>query len=96
VCIINGSACVINLTRPVTVCIVNGHTRREEDGVNSERKNITQPVDWWAMFQRAARRAGMTLSEWMGECAKANLRRVEAKNLSLRPQVGAPPKPKPK
>lgn len=36
-----------------------------------ERKNITQPANWWAEWQRLAESEGLTLSEWIGkQCNK--------------------------
>jgi hypothetical protein len=34
----------------------------------SVRKNITQPADWWQAFEATAKEAGLSLSEWAGEC----------------------------
>lgn len=43
--------------------------------MTDNRKNITQPADWWAAFQRAANAAGMSLSEWMGEQCRKSLKK---------------------
>ncbi len=55
----------------------------------TERKNITQPADWWAAFQGQAKRDGMSLSEWVGYCCTEHLPQGKAKKLSKRPSVGA-------
>lgn len=57
--------------------------------MTSERKNITQPTDWWAAFEAAAQAEGVSLSEWVGACCRA---KVTAVRLSTRPTVGAPKK----
>lgn len=60
--------------------------------MTNERKHITQPADWWNAFQNAAEKAGMSLAEWIGEAAKAQLpTRVVAK-LSDRPPAHRPKK----
>lgn len=56
------------------------------------RKNITQPADHWDAFTRAAKRAGLSLSAWMGEACKAALPAKEAAKLGKRPPVGRMPK----
>lgn len=38
--------------------------------MTNERKNITQPSDWWAAFEEAAKAEGLTLAAWLGEAAK--------------------------
>ena len=60
----------------------------------SERKNITQPADWWAAFEAAAKVEGVNLSEWIGACCVPNVPAAVAKGLSERPTVGAPKKSK--
>lgn len=55
--------------------------------MKSIRKNITQPEDWWAAFEAAAQTENMTLSEWVGECCRANIK----SELSDRPPTGRPP-----
>lgn len=54
------------------------------------RKNVTQPSDWWASFERAAKEEGVTLSEWLGDCMLANLPKEERERLSKRPGIGRP------
>lgn len=56
------------------------------------RRNITQPSDHWEAFARAAKRAGLSLSEWIGEACKAALPVKEAAKLGKRPPVGRTPK----
>ena len=60
--------------------------------MSSERKNITQPADWWAAFEDQAKREGKSLSEWVGDCCTGQLPQRIAKTLSARPAVGAPKK----
>lgn len=54
------------------------------------RKNITQPADWWAAFERQAAAEDMKLSAWVGECCRAYLSKAEAEQLSERPAIGPP------
>ena len=56
----------------------------------TERKNITQPADWWLKFDSEARKAGMTLSEWVGQCCRKALSKTENKLLSERPPAHRP------
>ena len=58
----------------------------------TERKNITQPVDWWAAFTAAAASRGLSLSEWIGEQAKRGLTADARRELSRRPEIGRPRK----
>lgn len=60
-----------------------------------ERKNVTQPPDWWAAFQAAAEKAGVSLSEWMGDTCRAALPRKIDATLSERRGRGQPRKPTP-
>ena len=60
--------------------------------MTNERKHITQPADWWAAFRAEADNCGMTLSEWIGEAAKANLPPKVAKKLTERPPANRPKK----
>jgi hypothetical protein len=64
--------------------------------VTNERKNITQPGDWWAAFEEAAKAEGLTLAAWLGEAAKAKLPPKVAKKLTERPPANRPPKVKSK
>lgn len=58
--------------------------------MTNERKNITQPADWWAAFETQAKAEGLTLSAWIGEAAKAKLPVKVAKKLSQRPPANRP------
>jgi len=60
----------------------------------SERRNITQPADWWAAFEAQAKADGQSLAAWAGDCMWANLPKDVAVGLSARPSVGAPKRPK--
>jgi len=66
--------------------------RRET--MTNERKNITQPSDWWAAFEAQAKAEGMTLAAWLGEAAKAKLPPKVAKKLTERPPANRPLKAK--
>lgn len=57
-----------------------------------ERKNITQPADWWVVFQEASDKAEMSLSAWIGEACKDKLDKKQVKNLSERPPANRPKK----
>jgi len=59
----------------------------------SERRNLTQPADWWAAFEAQAKADGQTLSEWAGECMRGNLPKDVAARLSERPAANRPKKP---
>lgn len=58
--------------------------------MNSERKNITQPADWWEAFARQAVDEGLTLSEWLGECGSAFLTEGVRDKLSVRSPAHRP------
>lgn len=62
--------------------------------MTNERKNITQPSDWWAAFEEQAKSEGLTLAAWLGEAAKAKLPPKVAKKLTERPPANRPPKAK--
>lgn len=62
--------------------------------MTNERKNITQPSDWWAAFEAQAKAEGLTLAAWLGEAAKAKLPPKVAKKLTERPPANRPPKAK--
>ena len=56
----------------------------------ADRRNITQPPDWWAAFEREADQAGLNMSEWIGDvCWRALPERVQ-RQLSFRKRVGRP------
>jgi hypothetical protein len=56
------------------------------------RKQISQPADWWAAFQRQADEAGVSLSQWLGERGIEALSAKERKGLSERRPEGRPRK----
>ncbi len=58
----------------------------------TERRNITQPADWWAAFQSQAESDGMTLSEWAGECMRKKLHAIINDGLGDRPAAHRPKK----
>ena len=73
----------------VDVCVVRGHSR-----MSSDRRNLTEPGDWWAAFERQAKADGQTLSEWAGDCMRANIPKDVAAGFSERPPANRPKKPK--
>lgn len=58
--------------------------------MTSQRKNISQPADWWAAFEEAAQRERKTLSEWIGEQCQAALKKTAREQLSERPPAYRP------
>jgi hypothetical protein len=62
--------------------------------MTNERKNITQPSDWWVAFEGQAKAEGLTLAAWIGEAAKKQLPPKVAKKLTERPPANRPPKAK--
>lgn len=56
--------------------------------MTNERKNITQPTDWWAAFEAEAKRRGLTLSEFIGLAASKMLAKDQKSNLSERVKPG--------
>lgn len=65
----------------------------ESSEMTNERKNITQPADWWIAFEQQAKAEGLTLAAWIGERCKAGLPAKVAKKLSARPPANRPKKP---
>lgn len=59
----------------------------------SERRNITQPADWWAAIEAAAAAEGVTVSEWIGEACRKRLPASVRRELSRRPGAHRPKKP---
>lgn len=56
----------------------------------NERRNMTQPTDWWDAWGEAARAAGLDLSAWIGrQCNKALPKEIRD-NLSERATRGRP------
>lgn len=74
------------------VWVANESNEEIEQALNmtNERKNITQPSDWWHAFQEQAKAEGMTMSAWLGEAAKAKLSPNVAKKLTERPPANRP------
>ncbi len=56
--------------------------------MTNERKNITQPTDWWAAFEEEAKRRGLTLSEFIGLAASKMLAKDQKAKLSARVKPG--------
>jgi len=56
--------------------------------VTNERKNITQPNDWWAVFEAEAEKRGLTLSEFMGLAASKMITKEQREKLSERIKPG--------
>lgn len=50
----------------------------------AQRRNITQPADWWHAFESAAEAAATSLSEWIGDACRAALAPDAAEQLSRR------------
>lgn len=50
--------------------------------------NTLQPPDWLAAFRAAAKAAGVSLGEWIGEAGKARLSATARKGLSERTRPG--------
>lgn len=61
--------------------------KRAECG-RSERRNLTQPPEYWAAFQAAADKAGQTLSEWVGDRCLDALPQSQRKKLPDRRDPG--------
>ena len=57
--------------------------------MKTERRNVTQPTDWWAAFAAAAQAQGLTMSEWLGNAARAHMH-SETETLSERPAANRP------
>lgn len=59
--------------------------------VDSQRKNISQPEDWWVAFEEEASKSDMTLSAWIGDCCWSFLPVKRRKKLSGRKPAHRPP-----
>ena len=59
----------------------------------SERRNITQPADWWAAIAAAAAAESVTVSEWIGDACRKRLPVSVRRGLSVRPGAHRPKKP---
>ena len=62
--------------------------------MTNERKNITQPADWWAAWKAAADAESKNLSAWIGEQCNAALNSRMQKRLSERVTRGRPARSK--
>lgn len=62
--------------------------------MTNERKNITQPTDWWAAWKAEADKQGVSLSAWIGEQCNAALKVKTQNQLTERATRGRPAKPK--
>ena len=101
-----GTLCTsITIQHSLILSTVGNHVRLEVDTawnisrnntkaatMTNERKNITQPSDWWAAFEEQAKAEGLTLAAWLGEAAKAKLPPKVAKKLTERPPANRPKK----
>ena len=59
--------------------------------MTDNRKNITQPADWWAAFEAKAQSEGKTLSQWIGDTCRKALGK-DGKQLSERKPANRPRK----
>lgn len=62
--------------------------------MTNERRNTTQPTDWWALWQKHADAEGKDLAAWIGERVNQTLPKREVAKLSERATRGRPAKPK--
>lgn len=62
----------------------------------TERKQITQPQQYWAAWQDAAAKAGQSLSAWIADKCNEGLSRRVARKLPARQRPGRPSKDKDK
>ena len=60
----------------------------------NERKNITQPSDWWAAYESQATKEGKSLSAWIGDRCKEGLPKAVQKRLSERQPAHRPKRKK--
>ena len=58
----------------------------------SERRNITQPDDWWRAWEQQAAADGMELSAWIGRLINKTLPKAVRESLSVRVAKGRPVK----
>ena len=54
----------------------------------SQRRCVTNPPDWWEVFEAVAKEQGLSLSEWMGEACRQAVPYTRRRKLSQRPTVG--------
>ena len=60
--------------------------------MKAERRNVTNPPDWWVAFEIAAAKDGATLSEWIGaQCVRSLPKKVQ-RALADRPPAHRPKK----
>jgi hypothetical protein len=64
------------------------HENKARSKMTNERKNITQPADWWAAFESEAKRRELTLSEFIGLAASKMIPKDERSKLSERVKPG--------
>lgn len=58
--------------------------------MTNQRRNTTQPIDWWDAWEKAASESGMELAAWIGvQCNKALPKSIREK-LSDRGTRGRP------
>ena len=58
--------------------------------MTTQRKNITQPADYWLAFEAQAEKEDKTLSEWIGDKCLASLPPRVRKQLGDRPPAHRP------
>jgi hypothetical protein len=59
----------------------------------ADRKIITVPPDWWAEFERAAQKAGKSVSAWLRDAGAEQLPASVKKKLSVPLKGGRPRNP---
>ena len=62
--------------------------------MSNQRKNITQPSDWWAAYEAQAKKEGKSLSAWIGERCNEGLPKSVRKRLSERQPAHRPKRSK--
>jgi hypothetical protein len=60
--------------------------------MTNERRNTTQPTDWWAAWEAAAKSAGLSLAAWIGKQCNRSLPKEVRDQLSERATPGQPRK----
>lgn len=69
-------------------------TQRQRKELLAARRDrnrcVSNPPDWWATFELAAKAAGMPLSEWIGKACVAQLPATMRRQLSKRPPANRP------
>ena len=64
---------ITNGTKPNASVLIPIHFARCIIQMTSQRKNISQPADWWVAFSEQANRKGESLSEWIGDCCQIHV-----------------------